>query len=452
MSFFVIIKCYKIYAMELLFMKSEDNNIEYKSTLTNKLKREIVAFLNTDGGKIYLGVDDETRKTLPVSDKEKHEWEETLNHWYTNAFYPTPFSLIEIDINHEPFLIKVKEGRHKPYSIAQNGLDSSGVYIRYGSSSVKATNEQVKRMIQQNSGNDEFDSEESKRQNLTFVKLKDRARQKKSKFSPKALRMLNNSHLYNNAALLVSDQNPYVVKAAVYQGTTVMEFRDKQEFTGALNVQIDDLLNYISLNNRTKVWFTGAPQREERKDYPDEAIREAVVNAFAHRDYLLHSFIKVQFFDNRMEILSPGGIPDGLTLAEIKDGMTAVRNPQLVHILDKMNYIENYGTAIDRMIKAYEGTGAQPEFKVTPHMFKVTFPNLNYQSKRKIKPEKVEATLSDADRIILLLKEKGAISKAEIQKVLNLSDYSSRKLLLELRKEDKVEKLGGSFNTKYKLK
>ena len=104
------------------------------------------------------------------------------------------------------------------------------------------------------------------------------------------------------------------------------------------------------------------------------------------------------------------------------------------------------------MIKAYEGTGAQPEFKVTPHMFKVTFPNLNYQSKRKIKPEKVEATLSDADRIILLLKEKGAISKAEIQKVLNLSDYSSRKLLLELRKEDKVEKLGGSFNTKYKLK
>ena len=141
-----------------------------------------------------------------------------------------------------------------------------------------------------------------------------------------------------------------------------------------------------------------------------------------------------------------------MTLAEIKDGMTAVRNPQLVHILDKMNYIENYGTAIDRMIKAYEGTGAQPEFKVTPHMFKVTFPNLNYQSKRKIKPEKVEATLSDADRIILLLKEKGAISKAEIQKVLNLSDYSSRKLLLELRKEDKVEKLGGSFNTKYKLK
>ena len=169
------------------------------------------------------------------------------------------------------------------------------------------------------------------------------------------------------------------------------------------------------------------------QDYPDEAIREAVVNAFAHRDYLLHSFIKIEFFADRMEILSPGGIPDGLTLEEIKDGMTAVRNPQLVHILDKMNYIENYGTGINRMFKAYNGTGVQPEFKVTSHMFKVTFPNLNYQEKT----DKVENDLSDEDRIIMLLEEKGAISKSEIQEVLNLSDYSSRKLLLKLRKENK---------------
>lgn len=303
-------------------------------------------------------------------------------------------------------------------------------------------------MIQQNSGNDEFDSEEARKQNLTFDNLENRAKQRKIKFSPKALRMLNNSHLYNNAALLVSDQNPYVAKAAVYQGTSVMEFQDKQEFSGALTGQIDNLLNYISLNNKTRIWFTGAPQRKERKDYPDEAIREAVVNAFAHRDYLLHSFIKIEFFADRMEILSPGGIPDGLTLEEIKDGMTAVRNPQLVHILDKMNYIENYGTGINRMFKAYNGTGVQPEFKVTSHMFKVTFPNLNYQEKT----DKVDNDLSDEDRIIMLLEEKGAISKSEIQEALNLSDYSSRKLLLKLRKENKVEKLGGSFNTKYKLR
>lgn len=198
-------------------MKNEDSNIEYKRTLKNQLKREIVAFLNTKGGKIFLGVDDDTKKKLKISDKEKHEWEETLNHWYTNDFYPTPFSLLEIEVNHDPFLIKVKEGRHKPYSVAQNGLDASGVYIRYGSSSVKATNEQVKRMIQQNKGNDEFDSEQAQNQQLTFNYLQIKASENKIDLKPKALRMLDNTHLFNNAALLVSDQNPYVVKAAVYQ-------------------------------------------------------------------------------------------------------------------------------------------------------------------------------------------------------------------------------------------
>ena len=110
-------------------------------------------------------------------------------------------------------------------------------------------------MIQQNAGNDEFDSEECRKQNLTFNNLKNRADEKNLNCSSKALRMMNDSHLYNNAALLVSDQNPYVVKAAAYQGTTVTEFKDKQIFTGALTKQIDDLLQYISLNNKTRVQF-----------------------------------------------------------------------------------------------------------------------------------------------------------------------------------------------------
>lgn len=82
---------------------NEDQNLEFKSTLTNKLKREIVSFLNTDGGTIYLGVDDLTKKSLPISESQKHEWEEILNHWYTNAFYPTPFNLIDILPNEKIF-------------------------------------------------------------------------------------------------------------------------------------------------------------------------------------------------------------------------------------------------------------------------------------------------------------------------------------------------------------
>lgn len=132
-----------------------------------------------------------------------------------------------------------------------------------------------------------------------------------------------------------------------------------------------------------------------------------------------------------MEILSPGGIPDGLTLDEIKNGMTAVRTPQLVHILDKMNYVEDYGTGIDRMLDAYSGTAYQPEFEVAPHMFKVTFPNLNYTISET-------TNMPDEERVILLLKEKGAISKQDIQKYLDITDYRARNLLNGLRSRDKV--------------
>ena len=430
---------------------NEDKNIEYKSTLTSKLKREIVSFLNTDGGTIYLGVDDETRKPLEITEEQKHEWEEKLNRWYTNAFYPTPFSLIDIRPNDEVFTIKVKAGRHKPYAIANQGFDSDGVYIRFGSSAVKATNEQIKRMLQQNNGNDEFDSEKSENQDLSFEELQKRAKLKEVDFSIKALHMLKTPNVYNNAAFLVSDQNTTTTKVAIYQGNDVMEFKDKREITGALTSQIDELLYYINLNNRTRIEIDGDPQRHEIKDYPGAAIREAVVNAFAHRDYLLHSTVKVEIFDNRMEILSPGGIPDGLTLEEVKDGMTAVRNPQLVHILDKLKYIENYGTGIRRMYEAYRNTEKHPSFDVRPNSFKVILPNINWDKDEISQPQPNSQKLLgvDSQSVIYILNTYGSQTRKSIQKRLNTSAYHVRNILKQLIQEGKVRQVGKSVNTKY---
>lgn len=429
---------------------NEDKKIEYKSTLTNKLKREIVSFLNTDGGTIYLGVDDKTLKPLKISDKQKHEWEEKLNHWYTNAFYPTPFSLIDIYPNNEIFTIKIKAGRHKPYAIESEGFSPKGVYIRYGSSAVKATNEQIKRMLQQNSKSGEFDSEESSDQNLTFSSLQKRANNKNVIFNIKALHMLKNPEVYNNAAFLVSDQNKVITKAAIYQGTNVTEFRDKQKFKGSLISQINELLNYIKLNNHTNIKISGDPQRHETKDYPDAAVREAIVNAFAHRDYLLHSNIKVELFDDHLEILSPGGIPDGLTLEEVKDGMTAVRNPQLVHILDKLKYIENYGTGIRRIYEAYRETDKIPEFEVRANSFKVLLPNVNYTSDIKEKNNSYKPEVSE-ESVLDILNKNGEQTRKEIEQILETSPYHVRKILSNLIDKGKIKRKGKSVNTRYEV-
>ena len=436
-------------------MKNEDNFVEYKRELTNKLKREIVAFLNTKGGRIYLGVDDKTLKSLNITKEQKHKWEETLNHWYTNAFYPTPFSLLDIKVNNDPFLLIVKEGRHKPYSIEKNGLDSSGVYLRVGSSSVRATNEQVKRMIQQNIDSGEFDAEKSPNQDLSFEKLTERLEETGKDFNPGSLRMVNNSHFYNNAAYLVSDQNASKTKIAIYQGNDVAEFKDKREFKGSIISQINELLYYVSLNNHTKIQITGAAERKEVKNFPEIAIREAIVNAFAHRDYLLHSFIKIEIFDNRLEILSPGGIPDGLTLDEVKDGMTAVRNPQLVHILDKIKYIENFGTGIRRMYEVYEGTKLEPKFEVRENSFKVILPNVNWRNELEetVSVSQNNQTLENLsiskESVLLILEKNGKQSRKDIQVLLNTTPYQVRKLLQSLIDDGKVRKIGNSVSTQY---
>ncbi|WP_054710341.1 hypothetical protein [Secundilactobacillus paracollinoides] len=156
----------------------------------------------------------------------------------------------------------------------------------------------------------QFDSEVALNQKLTFDAAKMKFLQSSIAFDEKALQLFHDQD-YNNAALLLSDQCQEVTKVAVFEGKEVDQFLDKRAYTGSIVTQIDATLNYLDSANHRRAIITGEAQRSERQDYPETAIREAVVNAFIHRDYMLHSNVKVEVFDDRLEILSPGGIPQG---------------------------------------------------------------------------------------------------------------------------------------------
>ena len=164
-------------------------------------------------------------------------------------------------------------------------------------------------------------------------------------------------------------------------------------------------LEYISLLNDTKVSFTGAAARVENESYPSKAIREAVINAYAHRDYSLSADIKIEFFDDRLEIFSAGGLPDGLSVADIKEGISAQRNPNIIHVLDKINYIENFATGIRRILASYKGFHKEPMFIVTPNQFKVVLYNRNYalvdDDIQSWGNNKLKTNLSDAEQLEL---------------------------------------------------
>ena len=433
-------------------LNNEDNNLEYKETLTNHLKREIVSFLNSkSGGIIYLEIKDDTKEKLVIDSEMRHEWEEKITNWINTAFYPIPYSLIEVLPNEPVFTVKVRSGRNKPYAIAKNGFDSSGVYIRDGSSAVKATNERIRRMQQMYGVNDEFDSQTSPNQSLTFNTVQRIFDNLTRNFNKKSLQLINNN-TYNNAALLISDQNPYIVKVAVYDGNNVMKFMDKREFQGPITKQIDDILNYLKLVNRTSATITGKGQRQEQKDYPNTALRESLINALVHRDYMLSSNVKIEMFDNRAEIMSPGGIPDGLTLDDIKGGLTAARNPRIIHILDKMKYIENYGTGIRRIMESYDSSNFSPEFIVSSNFFKVSLPNMNYKLQKNSFVDNEMGLSNNENKIVLTLKKyNNPLKRTEIENYTGLSRDQSILALQTLREKNIINVTGSSVNTRYQL-
>lgn len=283
----------------------EEYNIEYKIDIPekqNKLKAEIVAFLNSEGGEIHLGVDDEGVIDETLTNFKKQYWEEVLSNWLVNAFTPDVTNLVFIYPNELPFRIKIEEGPDKPYFYRNgDGFNSKGVYVRVGTTKRLASFDEIQRMIRQHKSND-FESISISQDNLTFKYIENRFEEKGIIFDKFALSLINREGKYNNAALLFSDQNPTISKFAVFQGENVNVFLDKKEFSGSILKQVDEILYFCYLSNKKRITISGKPEREEYFDIPPRALREAIVNCYCHRDYTLSGDIKIEFYDDRVQI------------------------------------------------------------------------------------------------------------------------------------------------------
>lgn len=429
---------------------NEGYNIEYKEEIpkkVNKLKAEIVSFLNSDtGGTIYLGVkDDGTLIKFPDKRQKYKEWEELLNNWVATAFSPEVTGLIMIDPNSEPFKISISSGEEKPYYFKDGeGINYKGIYIRNGSSKRLASDDEIKRMIN-NPLVKSFDSRKIGKTDLEFGYAKQVFLKEKVKFDIIGLDFKKNEDdSYNNAALIVSDENPYISKTAIYEGLSVNSFKDKKRFEGSIAKQIDEVVRYIHLSNRVKITLGNNGRRIEQYSYPIDAVREAVMNAFVHRDYTLSADIRIELYDDRLEISSPGSLPEGLTIADIKHGANAKRNPILINALDKMNYIENYGSGIRRIYSLYEEFLRQPKLITTNNLFTVVLYNMNY------KPNTFKLD-DNMFAIVSYLSGGKLASRKEIQDALNLQKSYTSEIIATMKKKGILLSEGRGRATKYYL-
>ncbi|MFT5119416.1 MAG: ATP-dependent DNA helicase RecG [Psychrobacter glaciei] len=441
----------------------ESQTVEYKSDIpikSNPFKAEIVAFLNTNDGTIFLGFDDDGT-LIPEKIDQYKQWESWISDWIHSAFNIPVQKFVTIEVSAQNFAIHIKQGDKPPYYYKDGeGFNSKGIYIRNGSSKRRATDDEVRRMLKAQVAN-EFESEPSSVQkSLTFHYLQDKLLDNNIVFDSKGLRLQNIDNQYNNGALLLSEQNSRVTKIAVIDGLDMSaDFLAKKEFNGSLIKQIDMTLEYISLLNDRRVSFTGAAARLEHESYPSKAIREAVINAYAHRDYSLSADIKVEVYDDRIEIFSAGGLPDGLSVADIKEGISAQRNPNIVHVLDKINYIENFATGIRRILASYKDFDKEPMFIVTPNQFKVILYNRHYAvvddekqgwvnnnlKKNLSEAEQLELgfTLQDSllenDTMVVGVKQYIDANDEKIIKILTLNGDKSRQEIQDYLQESKTK-------------
>ncbi|PTL16790.1 transcriptional regulator [Staphylococcus gallinarum] len=429
----------------------ESENIEYKAKIPDNpdnLKGEIVSFLNSiSGGKIYIGLDDDGKPVDFENEEIKletfKEWEQRISNWITDAFEPQVRDLMNVSIENKATVIDIRSGNDKPYRYkSRKAGPFDNIYIRSGSTKRKASKDEITRMLKRKNA-DTFDRGKVAYENLSFHYAKNTFEKLERDFDEISLGFKrNDKDSYNYAALILSDDNPNIAKFAVYNGLDVLEFKDKKEFEGSVAKQIDQTLEAISIRNSKKAIINANGQREELLSYPEEAIREGVVNAFVHRDYTLSSDVKIEIYDDRLTITSPGSLPDGLTIEDIRKGANAKRNPILIKALDKMNYIENYGTGIRRILSKYKDFSMQPEFEATDNQFIITLYNKDYVVNY--------LELSDSQKNILkYLSDGKEASRQEIQDALGLKKSHTSEMLSKLKKENLITSVGSGKGVKY---
>ncbi|MCI6845905.1 MAG: putative DNA binding domain-containing protein [Solobacterium sp.] len=429
----------------------ESETVELKLIVTDVIKKEIVAFANSEGGTIYIGVSDDG-EVVGIEDSDKSGLQ--VSNMVHDNIKPdlsmfVSYRTLNFD-GKEVLSIDAERGTNRPYYLANKGLRPEGVYIRHGFSSIPASDSTIRNMIKETDG-DVYEALRSINQDLTFNSCENEFKNRNIDFKEQALKLVSNDGLYTNLGLLLSDQCPYTIKAAVFEDYDQSLFKDRNEFSGSLLKQLEDVYSFIDKynNNRStfdKLW------RIDTRDYPEKALREALLNSIVHRDYSYSASTLISIYKDRLEIVSVGGLMPGYELKDIKNGLSDTRNPNLANIFYRLKLIEAYGTGIKKIYDAYELSGCEPEIITTNNSFKIILPNINYKQNNNLYISSPEMKYCDENILLKYLNDNQSITRKEVETLMGLSQSSAGRILKKMVDEGKLIQFGGSKNIKYMLR
>jgi ATP-dependent DNA helicase RecG len=390
--------------LKLILEEGEGNRIEFKESLGG-IDKEMIAFANTSGGKILIGVSDGGKiKGVKITNKLKSNIQDIAN----NCEPRVKIILEQFD---NTLIVNVREGTDKPYRC------KSGFYTRVGPNSQKMDREEIIDFFKVEGKirygeliNPDFDYDKhfDERKLDKFLKL---AGITKNIDTPSILNNLGVAEkqegkiLFNNAGILFFSKNlrdiyyHTTVTCALYKGLKKVNVIDRKDFNEDIISNIDNAMIFLKQHIPLRYEMTGEPRRKEIPEIPYDALREAIINAVTHRNYFEKGAnVMVEMFDNRIEISNPGGLVKGLSLEDFGK-KSVLRNPNIAGLLHRIGYIEKMGTGINKMRKLINAAELPPiKFEFTK-FFTAVF---SRPVSGKIQPDE-----EDIYKIIRLLRHEG---------------------------------------------
>lgn len=415
----------------------ETKTIEFKAKITNTFLKTVSAFSNYDGGEIFFGIDDNGNiKGLADVKQARLDIENKIN----DSITPQPEYTLELQNNDRTIKLAVKSGLQKPY------LYKSKAYKRNDTATIEVDTLELSRLILEGK-NIRFEELPCEDQELTFDTLCQKLKEyiQLETFNQDTLKTLNlysSTIGYNNAAGILADKNHFPGIDIVKFGENISVIHKRATF---------DHMSILAVYEKTLEVFKDYYEYEEiqgtdRKKIekiPEAAFREAIANALIHRVWDVEPQIKVSMLDDRIEIISPGGLPVGITEEEYLSGkLSVLRNRNLANVFYRLGFVEIFGTGITRIKQLYEESLKQPDFEVSENAIKIVLPVF----------EKNLNLTEDERKVYKILSKTMLKSISEITPYAPFGKSKTTQLLKEMEKKGIVKIEGRGRGTKYVIK
>lgn len=414
----------------------ETRNLEFKEEVSNSFLKTVSAFANYGTGEIKFGIcDDGSIKGVSDAKQTCLDIENKIN----DSIEPNPDYTLEIDEKTAVITVKVFEGIHKPY------LYKSKAYKRSDSATIPVERLEFTRLILSGQ-NISFESLKAKKQDLRFSVLEKEFSEKLgiNKIDAdilKTLELYAKSDGFNNAGELLADENTFSGIDCVKFGENINIIQDRKTFSNiSVLSQFEKSLEIF----RTYFQYEEikGSTREKIERIPESAFREAVANALVHRTWDIQANINISMFSDYVEIVSPGGLPEGLDEKEYLDGhISILRNPILGNVFFRLHIIERFGTGIMRIRESYEKSTAKPVFSVSENSIRIRLPVID---------DAAASLTADEKKLFAALQGK-TMTSSQIAEASGFGKTKTVALLKNLVEQGYVKKEGNGKGIKYSV-